>query len=204
MGANTYQTPAALATIKEILDLIADKPRTIHYLARVTRKSPRTIRGYLGYLRKHKRAYIATWPRMRGAGTRIQAQPAFRAGSHEDAPKPPPLTEKQIIDAYRARAKKNPDKYPGYSRAVRRSNDRNARGNRLALLRNIPDPMVRAAVANGLVDYRPYARRLTPEESKEAASLREQGWTFREIGNHFGISLDSARHHYRKHAQREQ
>ncbi len=199
MKEMNFSSRIAVARIELILDLVRVRPRSYPYLANKLGVGQRLIRRYVNHLRETNRLRVADWYYGKGFGSTSEWRPLFglwQIGG--DKPKPLPKDNSTRVRTYRERARRTPFDRPGYHQAVKRGAERTRRHDRIAVLKNVNDPLLRSAIHNGMVSIRTVITRVTPDMKQKIVDLRHQGRTYSEIGMELGISRDAASYHYRK------
>lgn len=184
---------------KEILARLRRRPRTEPEIRVAVGLSAPGLRPYLVDLRRGGRIHIVAWSRKEVAGLKPYLRPVYAAGPGEDAPRPPPLTQREIQREFARRVAADPEKY--------RSADRTRRA--VAALQSIKAKQRRVrrlsqagyvvgGLSQGRVMYGSKRCSPTPGQVAEILRLRELGRTWKQISAKTGVPESTARAYFRR------
>lgn len=106
--AHTFTSTIAQQRIARLLHLLGEGPLSSHDVASKMHMSPRCARDYLSGLKAMDKIHIASWHKEPGkTGTPLAR---WRAGTGQDAPRPPSPNRSERGKVYRARVRQDPEK----------------------------------------------------------------------------------------------
>lgn len=115
----TFTKPAAKERIDRML-VSCRHGRTSAELQVIFCIDRRTVGNYIRYLREIGKLHVSGWTR-ESMGNRFYPVPIFKTGVGEDAPKPEPITKREVRVRAWAKLKSEPERHKKYLLARRKT-----------------------------------------------------------------------------------